>query len=95
MSECKYCDNIYTRKEVFGMTEVLKSENTKLKAERDKWKTDHELLVDDYKQILIDLNKKDAENKRLREALEEIQATDNFLEIWDIAKEALKEKQNG
>ena len=65
MSECKYCDNIYTRKEVFGMTEVLKSENTKLKAERDKWKTDHELLVDDYKQLSIDLSKKDAEIKIL------------------------------
>ena len=59
-------------KDMFTDLERLKRENNILKAERDKWKTDHELLVDDYKQILIDLNKKDAENKRLREALEHV-----------------------
>jgi len=49
-----------------------------LEAERDKWKTDHELLVTDYKQLLIDLNKKDAEIKILEAEKEALQSTVNW-----------------
>ena len=58
----------------------------KLKAERDKWKTDHELLVDDYKQILIDLNKKDAENKRLKETIMELKEMQRKQTLWIAAE---------
>jgi uncharacterized protein YeeX (DUF496 family) len=47
-------------------------------AERDKWKTDYELLVDDYKQLSIDLSKKDAEIKILEAEKEALQSTVNW-----------------
>ena len=86
-------------KDMFTDLERLKRENNILKAERDKWKTDHELLVDDYKQILIDLNKKDAENKRLREALEDLYSmasspqwrNDPLYRICELIEKALEQ----
>ena len=73
-------------KDMFTDLERLKRENNILKAERDKWKTDHELLVDDYKQILIDLNKKDAENKRLKETIMELKEMQRKQTLWIAAE---------
>ena len=65
------------------------------------------VLYEDYKELKAEnailkeredglnnaLKLADDEIDRLRKALEEIQSTDNFLEIWDIAKETLKQEK--